>query len=274
MRIGTTLRVIVAAALVDLTVGCGRAERTAAPPALLAPQVQTARTSTVEPGFIGVVVAGEAVEIEPKVEARIEAILVKTGDQVRRGTPLARLDVQASEHELTIARAALTDASRRLARRQRLAKGHAGVVTAEEMETARREVLQERARVEKLSEAHAEATIRAPFDGAIADLYLAAGALAGPHRAVFRLVGRGAPQVRFAVPEDKAATIVVGDDVEVRVAGGGPLRGRVTSVSPEIDSSSRMVYAAADFAGLTDGTALSTGLIARVFRSANEARER
>lgn len=216
-------------------------------------------------GFVGVVVAGEWVEVEPKIEARIEQMFVKTGDQVRRGMPIARLDVQGSEHELTIARAALQDATRRLQRRVRLQKGRSGAVTAEEMDTARREVLQEQARVAKLNQARAEATVKAPFDGAVVETHLAVGAMAGPNRPLVRLLGHGEAKVRFAVPEDRAETITVGQEIKVQVGPGKPLRGRVTAINPEIDSASRMVYAAGAFDAGSETRALSTGLMARVF---------
>jgi RND family efflux transporter MFP subunit len=261
------------------TAGCGDGAGKAAAPALLAAAPASATKSSLpEPGFVGVIVAGEWVEIEPKVEARIEEFFVKAGDQVRRGMPIARLDVQASEHELASARAALQDARKRLARRVRLNRSRPGVITAEEMDTARREVLQEQARVAKLSEARAEARVVAPFDGAIVERYLSPGALAGPNRPLVRLLGRGEVKVRFAVPEDRAREMTVGRPLQVRVdrgnvmgpAGndvgvGPPLRAHLSAINPEIDSSSRMVYAAAAFDDAAAAAALSTGLIARVF---------
>jgi RND family efflux transporter MFP subunit len=262
-------------ALVLAIAGCGDGVGRSAAPELLAPAAISApRPAVAEIGFVGVIVAGEWVEIEPKVEARIEEIFVKTGDQVRRGTPIARLDVQASEHELAGARAALQDARKRLGRRVRLNRSRPGVITAEEMDTARREVLQEQARVAKLSEARAEARVVAPFDGAIVERYLSPGALAGPNRPLVRLLGHGEIKVRFAVPEDRAHELTVGQPLQVRVDGGkGSLGSRagtsmpahVSALNPEIDSSSRMVYAAATFEDAAAAAALSTGLIARVF---------
>jgi RND family efflux transporter MFP subunit len=270
-------------------IGCGDGVGRPAAPDLLAAAGSSgtaaeARRSAAEPGFVGVIVAGESVEIEPKVEARIEEFFVKTGDQVRRGMPIARLDVQASEHELASARAALQDARKRLGRRVRLNRSRPGVITAEEMDTARREALQEQARVDKLSEARAEARVVAPFDGAIVERYLSPGALAGPHRPLVRLLGHGEIKVRFAVPEDRARELILGHLLQVRVDGGKvlgpggdgarkPLRAHVSAINPEIDSSSRMVYAAAAFDDPGAVAGLSTGIIARVFPAAAAAQE-
>jgi RND family efflux transporter MFP subunit len=238
----------------------------AAPPAAPRPAPPPAA------GFVGVIVAGEWVEVEPKVDGRVQVVLVKPGDRVARGALLARLDVAASVHELAIARAALAEASRRFARRRRLVRGASGAVTAEELDAARRELLQERARVLKLQAARAEANVTAPFAGTVIERYLSPGALAGPGRPVLRLLGQGEPRVRFAIPEEQAAAITQGSAVTVLVGPGAlPVRGRVTGVSPEVDASSRMVFAAAT---LEAGSALplSTGLSARVFAAPPEAK--
>ena len=229
-----------------------------------APEARSTQTS--DRGFVGVVVAGDAVEIESKVEGRVQEIFVKPGDEVRRGAPLARLDIQASTFELRIARAGLKDASGRLRRRLGLAKASPNAVTTEEIDANRREVFQNRARVAKLSESVAEATVRAPFDGTIVEAYLSVGALATPARALLRLVSRAAPRVRFAIPEESIAQVGIGQLVQVKMPGEPkPRVGRVTGLSPEIDAASRMVYAAAALDDAPEVGTLSTGVMARVF---------
>jgi RND family efflux transporter MFP subunit len=243
-------------------------------PAGPAPSQQPRGGVGAESGFIGVVVAGESAELEPRVEGRIEEVFVRAGDTVRRGQPIARLDRKASEHELAIARAALVEASRRLARRAKLARGRAAAVTPEEVDVARRDLLQERARVAKLTEARDEARLVAPFDGTVAERYLSAGALAGPGRAVARLIGPGVPRVRFAIPEDRAGSLAVGTRVTIElVAPGGPLGGEVSGLAAEVDASSRMVYGAATLEEpARRDPRLTTGVIARVFPRASGTR--
>jgi RND family efflux transporter MFP subunit len=269
MRPAVALALIVAGAAAGA--GCDR-ETERPPAALVASAPRTAAASAVpDPGFVGVVVTGEWVEVEARVEGRVQELLVRPGDRVAKGAPLARLDVTSTLHELAIARAALVEARRRYSRRRRLARGPSGAISAEEVDTARRELLQERARVQKLETARAEATVAAPFAGTVMERHLAAGALAGPGRPILRLLGEGEPQVRFAVPEEQAAAITAGARVEVRV---GPrrltVRGRVVGVAPEVDSSSRMVFASAALEQTSPPPQpLSTGLIARVFLPAS-----
>jgi multidrug efflux pump subunit AcrA (membrane-fusion protein) len=109
--------------------------------------------------------------------------------------------------------------------------------------------------------------VTAPVAGTVVERHLAAGALAGPGRPILRLLGEGAPQVRFAIPEEQAAAITAGSLVNVRVGPQRlPIRGRVVGVAPEVDASSRMVFASAALEQVTGSSqALSTGVIARVF---------
>jgi RND family efflux transporter MFP subunit len=252
-------------ALVLLLAGCGDPP---APPVgpNARPPVERPAAPPPEPGFIGVIVAGESAELEPRVDGRIDEVLVRAGDTVARGQPLARLDGKATRHDLAGARAALAEASRRLARRTRLAREQEGAVTAEEIDAARRDVLESRARVAKLSEASADAQLVAPFDGTVAETYLSAGALSGPGRPVVRLVGKSPPRVRFAVPPERVSAVRLGKIVGVEiVAPGAELRARVTGLNPEVDGASGLVHGAATFEPEAAGDdRLATGVIARV----------
>jgi RND family efflux transporter MFP subunit len=221
-------------------------------------------------GFVGVVVAGDGADIEPKVEGRIEQVFVKPGDRVSRGEPIAQLETMASRHDLKLVRAALVAARRRFARRLALAQGPSGAIAAEEIDDARRDLLQEQARTSKVRGAVAEASIEAPFDGVVSEQYLTSGALAGPGRPIVRLLGKGEPRVRFAVPEENVRQVTLGQSVQIEVAAARvTLRGRVTGLSPEVDASSRMIYGSATLAfdpeAKAPDHALATGLLARVF---------
>jgi RND family efflux transporter MFP subunit len=264
----TTLLVGLTALLV-LDLATCKEDRTPAPVLEPARSAASARPAPPPSGFIGVVVAGESADIEPKAEGRIEQVFVSAGDKVARGAPLARLDAKGMRHELDGANAALREASRRYERRRQLSRKNAGAVTAEELESAEREMLQERARVARLTEAMGEALVTAPFAGTVAERYLAAGAQAGPGRPIVRLAGAGEPRVRFAIPEDRAQSVIPGRFVDVAISPLNlTLRGRITGLSPEVDASSRMVYATAALEEPTgDGGAsrLHTGLITRVF---------
>jgi RND family efflux transporter MFP subunit len=223
-----------------------------------------------ERGFLGVILAGESVDLEPKVEGRIESVFVKPGDLVTRGTRIAQLEVRTLREELAVAKAGLVEAHERLARRVPLAAGGLGAVTREELSSARTQVVQERARVAQLEQQLAEANVTAPFDGAVAQQYLAPGALAGPGRPIARLITRGELRTRFAIPEDRVAQVAVGAHVRLVVAMlDSELTAKVVSLTPEVDVASRMVYGVATLdVPPALQPRLSNGMVARVFAMA------
>jgi RND family efflux transporter MFP subunit len=230
------------------------------------PAAAPAATSEGEGGFLGVLLAGETAVIEPKAEGRVMQVLVKPGDQVLRGTPLASIDQGGREQELDSARAALAEATRRFSRRAALANAVPGALAPEELDTIRLQMAQEKARVAVLERSVADAQLLAPFDGTVVEQYLTTGALAGPGRPVVRLITTGQPRVRFAVPEEKAHEVVAGAPIEVKIATLGlEAKGIVATVNPELDVSSRMVFAAGDLRlGPQWQDRLTTGLAARV----------
>jgi RND family efflux transporter MFP subunit len=262
----------VAAAALALASACPRTPGEPAAAALARPRPLRAagQAARPDPGFVGVVVAGEWADLEPRVEGRIEALLVQPGDRLEAGAVVARLDVQGVEIELQAARAAWADARGRYLRRRKLAARNVGVVAQEELDGIRRELLEARARMARLQRARQEATVVAPFAGSVVESYLAAGALAGPGRPVVRLAARAEPRVRFAVPEESRGRLQ--PDTVLRVELAQPrasLRGRVTAVNADVDDASGMIFATAALEPpAPDPGPLATGVLARVFVAA------
>ena len=214
-------------------------------------------------GFLGVVLAGQTVELGPRADARVEQVFVKPGDPVRRGTRIAQMDVRALRADLALARATLANARRRLARRVPLANG---VISPEELGDARAQVIERQTRVRQIREAIADASIPAPFDGQVAQRYVDPGGMAGPNRPVVRLLSGDDVRVRFAIPEQRLGEVAVGSGVRVQVRGlDVPLAGVVESVAPEVDAAARMIFAAARLeVPVRLAARVSSGMIARV----------
>ena len=216
--------------------------------------------------FFGVVLTGDTILIEPKVEARVLKVRVRVGESVRQGALIAELDRNGRDQELLSARAAVRDAKRRYARRAALARGDEATVSVEELDAARTQLAQERGRLGVLEAALAETRLLAPADGTISEVYLAAGALTGPSKPLARLIARRDDvRVRFAIPEAQAGAVARGDQVEVRVPSlAVQARGNVVGVNPEVDVASRMIYAVANLELPATARGLTTGVVARV----------
>lgn len=213
--------------------------------------------------FLGVVLSGETVDLAPKIDGRLQAVKVKPGDHVARGSVVAELDTRAARDALALAEASLKDAKERLERRSGLAEG---VLSVEEISNARVMVLDKKARVDELRVLVTDAKLRAPFDGVVAQRYSDAGAMAGPTRPVIRLLGSRDARVRFAVTEENAGRVTAGMRAWLTVkALPRPLPLRVESVAPEVDTAARVIFAVAHVDAPAAVLAkLSDGMVGRV----------
>ncbi|HXU45262.1 MAG TPA: HlyD family efflux transporter periplasmic adaptor subunit, partial [Thermoanaerobaculia bacterium] len=237
---------------------CGRSEKdtpiaaraAAVPPPPLSSAAQVAAVSNVAPaGYLGVLLPRQAIDVSAPAGGRLEAVTARPGDRLRRGASIARMDGQSLAHQLESSRAtlreaeaaerqaslALADAQSRQQRRlsipesfskEDLAQADIQKQQAEAaLESAKARVAGQRAEVQRTQNSLAEAEIRAPFDGTVAQRYLDAGATVGPGTPIIRLVSEGEPMVRFAVPSGEAATLHLAAPIVANAPGWGDLTG-------------------------------------------------
>jgi RND family efflux transporter MFP subunit len=221
-------------------------------------------------GFLGVLLAGESVDVAAEVAGRLRAVVVRAGDAVPRGALLASLDAQVAGQDLEAARAvlsqaqideeksriALADAEGKLSRRQSFpeafpkeelisAKANRDAAKAA-VEGAQARVKEQRIRVEQLARIAQRGEVRAPFDGTVSVRYLDPGAMVGAGAPIVRLVGARERIVRFAIPEHDRPGLAPGRPVTIVLRDSGrELRGSIETISPEVDAASGMVLAEA-----------------------------
>jgi RND family efflux transporter MFP subunit len=288
---------VVAAALLSTALWAMRPRpaRPAAPAAIGAPtaiEPVTAAPLAGDSGFIGVIVAGESAEVAPSTPARVLRVAVRIGEAVARGGTLAELDRRALRADQAMAEAALAAAAAqrdkarveadyaamRLAQQQRgavelgprlQAVSPAELTQAVEQEHLARQqlaigvaaVAEKRARLQQVAAQLSDCVVRAPFDGVVAERYVDDGALVGPSSPLVRLIRRGEPRVRFAVPDAAAATLTIGRRLRVQ-AGGAVVAAVVERVAPDVEPASRTIVAE----GRLDGaTTLREGTVVHVF---------
>lgn len=294
---------IASAILAVCAAGCRRAQAPVAPVVAQASRATPAKvtdwTARPDDGFLGLVIAPETVDVTSQLEARLADIAVRPGDRVTRGAVLARLDTRSARHELDIAAAelaaartardqaklALAEADERLARREtvvELPHETVGTVSADELSAARYEqkaaavkvaaaeanVSSKAAHLAELRLLVAEGAVRAPFDGTVAARYADVGSLIRKGAPIVRLIERGELRVRFAIPEERADALAVGDPLRI-VAGAETLAGAVEKINPEIDAAARMIFAEAslDLPARSSGR-VRAGQVARVHAAA------
>lgn len=278
--------------------GCDRREVTAEiPPAAAphpapsaAPAVPASPAPAPRPGWIGVVVSRQSVDVKADSQGRLQTVRVSIGDHVKKGDPIATLDTSLAAQDLSMARSELRSAevderraademAEALARNDRRQKNpdffskedlaqaalQAKTVTAAH-EVAHQRVAEQEAKVKQLETSLSRNEIRAPFEGRVAERFADPGAVVGPGTPVIRLISAGDLLVRAAVPPEEARRLKEGDLVAVAVRTPSlQIPGTIQRISPEVDASSQMVLIEVHLALTPEmESRLQTGLVVDV----------
>lgn len=185
------------AAAQDDQTGAADGPQTPLPPVRLvtvqAPDTEITRT------FYGRVISRQTVDLAFQVGGQIAEFPVLNGEEVARGTLLARLDLDPFERAVRRAEVNLDQARREFERATQLALANAAsAVRAEDAGTARDLA---RLQLEEAREALDDATLTASFDGIVARRLVATYTTVSAGTPVLRLHDMSAPRVRIDVPE-------------------------------------------------------------------------
>lgn len=290
-RRGRAAALGVAVAWVVALAGCvAEAELSAPPPE--APREEAVAVEPIDPGYVGVVLAGAAVDVAPASAGEVLAVHVRVGDPVRAGQRLATLDdrdardalrmaqarLDAIQSELAVSELEVAEAARRVASERRLAAAGASsqdgldaaafgaTRTVAERRAARAALLEQRAVVEQRRRELAETSVVAPFDGSVARLHREAGASVGPSLPIARIVGTTGVRVRFAVPPAAARALAIDDALRVAVESiERPIAARVRRIAAHVDAASGLVIVEGE---IDAPAAVAPGLAARVWLEA------
>lgn len=209
-------------------------------PAPVAVQVQAVGTTTGTPfqTYSGTIEAENTARLAFSVAGTVRRVLVREGDQVRKGQLLAELNQEEYASLLAVADASLQEARDQARRSQQL-------FTAESL-TEREWVqattgLQRAEANARLARKHvADTYLQAPFAGMIADKLVEPGVSAMPGAPAFSLIKTEQVFARAVVPEAEIGRMRRGTAVQVRVpALGRAFRGTVQVINPVADPTSR-----------------------------------
>jgi RND family efflux transporter MFP subunit len=187
---------------------------------------------------------------------RLAEVRVNVGDRVRKGDVLARFVDDMVLAELAQQKAAVDEARARLAeaeanagRADRLAG--TGALSATDLGQYRTAAATARAQLD-LAQAKLDTQILrrgytrvvAVDDGLISSRTATVGAVVQDGAELFRLIRGGRLEWRAELPESRLAQIAIGQTVRVRTVQGETLDGRVRSIAPTVDVSTRngLVY--------------------------------
>lgn len=224
----------------------------------------------------GEVVAPLSSDVVPRVSGRVASIMADTGDVVRRGQPLLRLetdyqtlDLNRANSDVARARAAAEDAERDFQRKQELLRrnsipqalhdrsqaayeqARAALASAETMAATARQRL-------------ADAVVRAPFDGVVAERRVDPGERLSEASVAYVITQLQPLRVRFELPERYLTAVKQGQEIRTRVDAypGEIFSGNLTRISRVVRADNRSFLAEAELPNRD--LRLRPGMFARV----------
>ena len=209
-------------------------------------------------GHVGVVVRERRVVVPAPFDARLLERFVQPGDEVRSGQPLARFDSESVGRALEMALAAVTEAEaslkvarveaqqageryeRRRGRQELFSEEQLAEVEAEvevsgaRLESAQAQLAAAQTAAEQARAEAAKATLRAPMEGVVDEVYGSPG-MYDTRGAPVVAIEAGEWHVRFAAPPQALVGLSAGSAITVTFENHEPVRGFVIYASPELD---------------------------------------
>lgn len=211
---------------------------------------------------VGTLQARNGVQVSSSVAGQIREITFQSGQTVRKGQVLVRLDSEVETSDLRSVQAELALAETTVARQRALARS--GTVSTAALETAEADVKVRAARVAQISATIQKKTVVAPFDGVLGVRRVDLGQYVQPGQMMVDLQDLSAMLLDFSVPQKDIAALKVGGALNLSTDAfpGRTFEGRILAIEPAIDRQTGMVAVQGQF-GNEDGV-LRPGLFARV----------
>jgi membrane fusion protein (multidrug efflux system) len=222
--------------------------------ATFAPPPETVSTAVAETmswqstqDAVGTVVATRAVVLSAEIPGRVVAVYFDSGQSVKKGAPLVRLDAATERAQLTSAEAQEVLAQQSLARAKELRA--AGANTEAELDQVEAQAKQASAAVAALRATLAKKVIAAPFDGRVAIRQVELGQIISAGTPVASLQSVSPIYAEFSLPQQSIANVRVGDAVRMwtDIFAKQDWTGKVSVVNPEVDLATRNVRYRATF---------------------------
>ncbi len=188
---------------------------------------------------VGEIVAAQGAELSLQSSGVIRRVAFHSGQRVRAGALLLRIDAGALPGQLQAAQAKAALASENFGRAQRVHAIH-GISTAA-LDRAKYEALASAARVTALKENLADTTLRAPFAGVLGIRKVDRGEYLRAGSPVVELIAPRNLYVDFSVPQGIAARVQAGSELAFALSSSDPQQyaARILAVNAQVDRSSR-----------------------------------
>jgi len=189
----------------------------------------------------GSLVAVQGVTVGAEMSGKIAQIAFESGDRVKAGDLLLRIDTSAEEAQLRSAEAAAKLARINLERNRDLRANH--TVSQSDLDTAEANYNQAVAQADNVRATIAKKTLRAPFAGQLGLRLVNLGQIVEEGAAIVTLQTIDPIYVDFSVPQQQFSLMTTGSEVQVTTdaAPDQTFKGRIIAVNPEVDTVTRSV---------------------------------
>lgn len=210
----------------------------------------------------GSIAAVQGVTVAAEVAGKIVRISFESGDVVKAGDVLVKLDTATEEAQLRAAEATAELAQTSLRRTRDLTEKQS--LSQAELDDAEAQAKQAKAQADSIRAVIEKKTIRAPFAGRLGLRQVNLGQILAVGDAIATLQTLDPVYVNFSVPQQNLPIVAPGATVNVKTdaAPGEVFTGKVNAVSPEVDQVTRSLRVQATVANA--GEKLRAGMFATV----------
>jgi membrane fusion protein, multidrug efflux system len=211
---------------------------------------------------VGSVTAVNGVTISTDLAGIVHQIAFESGNKVRSGDLLVRLDTTQEEAQLHQAEAQRDFAAVTLKRDKDLVEKHA--IAQSDYDNAEAAFRQSQASVDQFNALIARKTLRAPFDGVTGIRQVNLGQYLKEGDMVVTLQAFDPIYVNFSLPQQDLSKLAVGQPVALRVDAyeDQSFQGKITAINSLVDQATRNVQVQATFAN--SDFRLRPGMFAKV----------
>lgn len=219
----------------------------------------TPMTNTVN--AVGALIAEDSVVLRPEIDGRIDKLLFKEGQPVKKGAVLVVLDSAAQRARVAAAEAEVKLAESRFRRSEELVAQN--FISRQALDEARANLDILRARLRQEQVALDKTVIRAPFAGVVGLRQVSPGAYVGKGDDLVRLDALGTLKLEVPVPESLLSLVRIGQPISLTTDAlpGKVFSGNVHVIDPVVDPVSRNVRVRARIAN--PAGLLKPGMFAR-----------
>jgi membrane fusion protein (multidrug efflux system) len=211
---------------------------------------------------VGSLTAVNGVTISTDLAGIVRQIAFESGNKVRAGDLLLRMDTTQEEAQLHQSEAQRDFAAVSLKRDKDLVDKHA--ISQSDYDNAAATFRQAQASVDQFSALIARKTLRAPFDGVTGIRQVNLGQYLKEGDMVVTLQAFDPIYVNFSLPQQDLSKLVVGDPVSLRVDAFGDQHfdGKITAINSLVDQATRNIQVQATLAN--HDLRLRPGMFAKV----------